>query len=432
MKLFIGDLSVPGGKVNITFDGETFKQYKVRDIKKKTISIPDSCTDYSKIKVTGKDKELSNIYYTVPLESFNNGNFNVTPNVRAFNIPDGVTSIRNYIFANCASLTSITIPDSVTSIRDQAFLSCTSLTSINIPDSVTSIGSSAFMDCTSLTSIDIPDSVTSIKMGAFRGCTSLTSITIPNSVTSIEAATFWNCLNLTDINYDSTEEEWNLLTQNRNLGLPETVTINFADDIYVIRELTESTKDTIREKIQADKIKRLFIKSPVTEIPDSDLIQMAPFYNCSSLTSVDISDSVTSIGNNAFYGCGIASINLGKSITRIGNKAFYNCKNLTSIDIPSSVTSIEDRAFSNSSLTSISIPNGVTIISLQAFAYCENLSSIILPSTITSIKKRAFYRCSNLRTINYLGTEEQWNNITKDAEWNNNCPAVINYLGEAF
>mgnify|MGYP003896807675 CR=1 FL=1 len=89
------------------------------------------------------------------------------------NIIEGkpVTSIGDYAFFLCESLTSITIPDSVTSIGDDAFAECTSLTSINIPDSVTSIGDAAFTDCYSLTSITIGNGVTSIGHGAFISCT---------------------------------------------------------------------------------------------------------------------------------------------------------------------------------------------------------------------------------------------------------------------
>ena len=147
-------------------------------------------------------------------------------------IPNSVTSIGDFAFSGCSSLTSITIPNSVTSIGEQAFLYCSSLTSITIPNSVTSIGSSAFNGCSSLTSIivekgnsiydsrencnaiietatntliagcqntTIPNSVTSIGDFAFSGCSSLTSITIPNSVTSIGVCAFRNCSSLTSI-----------------------------------------------------------------------------------------------------------------------------------------------------------------------------------------------------------------------------------------
>ena len=127
----------------------------------------------------------------------------------ACTIPDSVTSIGEYAFYNCTSLTSVTFPDSVTSIGEYAFYNCTSLTSVTFPDSVTSIGKYAFCDCSSLTSVTIPDSVTSIVGSAFAGCTSLTNVTIPDSVTSIGDWAFSGCRSLTDVYFTGTESAWN-------------------------------------------------------------------------------------------------------------------------------------------------------------------------------------------------------------------------------
>ena len=151
-------------------------------------------------------------------------------------IPNSVTSIGDYAFYDCSSLTLVTIPNSVTSIGEQAFRNCSGLTSVTIGNSVTSIGYGAFYNCSSLTSVTIPNSVTSIGEGAFGYCTGLTSMLIPNSVTSIGYGAFYNCSSLTSVT----------------------------------------------------------IPNSVTSIGDY------VFYDCSSLTSVTIPNSVTSIGIYAF------------------------------------------------------------------------------------------------------------------------------------
>ena len=111
-----------------------------------------------------------------------------------YTIPNSVTTIGNWAFNCCKSLTSINIPNSVTTIGNKAFIHCESLTSINIPNGVTTIGEYAFAHCYSLASINISNSVTAIGIWAFGVCKSLTSINIPNSVTTIGERAFWYCI----------------------------------------------------------------------------------------------------------------------------------------------------------------------------------------------------------------------------------------------
>lgn len=118
--------------------------------------------------------------------------------LKSVELPNSVTSIANYAFSNCSALESITIPASVVSIGKGAFENCSSLESITIPNTVTSIENGTFSRCSALVSVTIPNSVTTIGMYPFQYC-AFTSVTIPESVTTIGIQAFNKCANLTSV-----------------------------------------------------------------------------------------------------------------------------------------------------------------------------------------------------------------------------------------
>ena len=397
--------------VELQDDGSTFSVIGLNTSKRDIV-----------IKSTYKNKKVTSIgssafYYCSSLTSVTIGN--------------GVTSIGESAFYNCSSLTRIIIPDNVASIGDYAFYSCSSLTSViwNAKN-CTKAGSfdyPIFSGCSKLSTITIGENVKTIPDCAFKYC-SLTSVTIGNSVTSIGNYAFYSCSSLTSIT------------------IPDSVTF-IGDDAFSKCDLLVYNEYDNAYYLGNDTNKYVvLIKAKTTSIASCNIndsckiIYNSAFKGCSGLTSVTISNGVTSIGEYAFRWCsGLTSVTIPDSVTSIGRTAFSGCSGLTSVTIGNGVISIGDSAFSScSGLTSVTIPDSVASIGGSAFKYCSGLTSIAIPDSVTSIGNSAFYGCSritsvtignsvdyigwsafadcsSLKTVYYKGTAEQWKKISIDS-----------------
>ena len=392
-----------------------------------SITMPNSVTSIG-AKAFQNDTLLSIVKSSNSLKTIGERAFQSCHSLSFIEIPDGVTSIGTRAFNDCYALTTINIPNTVAEIKASAFRFCKALTSITLPASITNINDYTFFGCSSLVDINIPYTINSIGIGAFRECTSLTSITIPENVTSIGNTTFKDCNKLSSIILQATIPPslgTTVFTSSPTCHIPcgtlkaylgsdwVSYISTFEDPCFTLDHtwqihytssdgniVTPYATDVFGATIVSNTYKNgqgtIILDGSVTQISDS------AFYNCSTLTSINIPEAVTSIGFKAFQGCSrLVSINIPEAVTSIGSYAFAYCSRITSIYIPEAVTSIGNYTFEGCSrLTSINIPETVTSVGYRAFSECSALTSINIPGAVTSIGNFTFYNCYSLTSIN--------------------------------
>ena len=339
--------------------------------------------------------------------------FEICSSLTSINIPNSVTSIGTYAFSECTSLTSINIPNSVTSIDNYAFDSCSSLTSVNIPNSVTSIGIDAFEGCTNLKiyceqdsyaetyakTNNIPVMYTDISKTTLEAKANAADVytkteidskisnvyeikgssTVANLPTNPEVGDVYNITDSGTItgteivlsagdNVVYTSEGWDKLAATVDLS-------SYATEIELERLKYYGDKDIVPSDASYFTVNET--GETITGLTDTGKTQteLVIPYEINGVKITKLEGCVTGgLPQSILDGSSVTKVVIPESVTILGEIAFYECSSLTSINIPNGVTSIGSSAFFHcTSLTSINIPNSVTSIGYEAFGLCTNL-----------------------------------------------------------
>ena len=368
----------------------------------KEIVIPDSVTEIRcnwGLGAFSGCTSLSKVDLPKNLTTIESHTFSGCTSLAEITIPDSVTEIGESAFSGCTSLSKVKLSNNLRIIQERTFSGCTSLAEIDIPDSVTEIGWSAFEGCTSLAEIAIPDSVTSIGGSAFSGCTSLAEIAIPDSVTSIGGFAFSGCTSLSKVD------------------LPKNLTM--------IEGYTFSGCSSLESIVIPDGV------TAIGTWNEHDISYGNTFSGCTSLKEIIIPDSVIKILDQAFSNCtSLESITIGSGVESLGDEWIASCRRLENITVsPENKTysSVDGVLFNKdkselsaypigNKRSSYTIPDGVEKIGKKAFYGCRYIESLTIPVSVAEIEASALGNCYDIRTINYLGTREQWKEVVIGAD----------------
>jgi len=392
----------------------------------KSITIPNGVTS---IGAGAFDRcGLTNITIPDGVTSIGNYTFYGCSSLTSITIPDGVTYIGNSAFQNCERLQSIVLPDGVTSIGHSAFSGCKSLTGIVIPDGITSIESWTFGQCSSLTSVTLPSSVTSIEEKAFSGCRKL-NLTLPSGLTAIEEAAFRDCaltlvkipVGITQVGKDAflrcnnietagplgggydyefpwmeeiPDNAFSGLRSLKTVVLPATIKKVGGNAFKDCRELVDLTMP------KTAKVSKTAFKGceKLREVKESPVEAAAPdaettsSLNSKNGTEAPLSDFVIVNGRLLQYNGHKAKVVIPDSVTVIGEQAFYGNQNIVSVTIPASVNTIEHYAFGCcDKLKNITILGQIKKVEVDVFAWSVPELEV---SVLSAIPLRAFTKAA--------------------------------------
>ena len=254
---------------------------------------------------------------------------------------DQVKEISSYQFRDCENLSSVTLSNSIKTIDSGAFCNCTALKEISLPDGLETINNTAFAS-TGLTSIEIPDSVTVIGGYVFKSCTNLESVKLGKNTATIGVNAFEGCTSLAKINLDSVVS----IGDKAFMGCTALTSFNLGK-IENIGGWAFQDCTSLRTVVFPETLKKLV---------NADL-----FYGCTSLTEVELPDSLTIIPNAMFIGCAsLKEITIPVGIKNVFNYVFSGCDAMEAIYFEGNAPTFEPNSFAKLTCDAYYPPNDPT------------------------------------------------------------------------
>ena len=412
---------------------------------------------------------LETVHFNDGLETMERGAFYRCYALKSVELPESLTVLGDYIFGDEESLTSITLPNGLTSIGEYGIGCCTKVESITIPGSVTSIGSSAFCRWTSLQNvyftctqaewdaIEIGEGNEPLKeANRIYGNHSYDDGVITTPVNcdgnSIKTYTCIYCGNTYTETIPSSlpvgDHDWGDWTIAQNAtydepGLAQRVcktnpshTESFAIPAYgpaVKVGYCGKDGDPVYFAIYEDNTMHVFGEGVVC----GNVFLLVTPYQPSDLV---IDEGITELAMNAFRYMGydegyLTSVTFPDSLTKIGQCAFWDCTNITEIRFGSGLTYVDMDAFPYlTHLETVALPKSVTHLGNQAFYGCVRLKTAVIPAGVTEIGSKTFCECRRLENLVILnGNATMADNCL--VEIDGATPTIYSYEGgsvEAF
>ena len=400
-----------------------------------TIQQAESVTSLMSFKNNTNITSFDELPYFKNVHILENDKFQGCTNLESIDLTY-INTINPYVFQNCTKCHFKNI-NNILTLGECAFDGCKELTSIdlsNLSSSQSSIGNYTFRNCTNLESVTLSPYINKFNLSAFQNC-DLKNINLSN-ITTLSNECLRGNNNLPDDLDLSNIEQCNTIINIKNIYMPNLKSCGQGS--WSCEAASEKQNGNRIETINipnAENLSNGWMFCGLLNLKEAYLnvkqgyngkLGHYMFSGCSSLTTLNIGDNITEIGQNALTNTSIVNLNLN-NVTTLGIGSLYNLNSLITVTAPN-LTTLNNSALNrctnlrriNSDVDYTYDLTNITSIGASVFSY-DPVKNIILDPNLTILKEGVFYQCTSLETINVN------NIITIETDVFKNCRNIATF-----